>query len=123
MLRTIGIWVLTLILALFFFYAGYKKLTGNEVTTQHFQEWGYALRLLKFVGVLEVTGALLLLFPVTATSAAILLSVIMVGASYTLLSHDIWKTLSITSICLVLLVFMGYFRWNQSWILQVFKMQ
>lgn len=122
-LKTIGTWALTLLLVLFFLYVGYKKLTGNEVTTQHFQEWGYALWLLKFVGILEVIGALLLLFPVTATSGAMLLAAIMIGASYTLLSHDVWKTLSITSVCLLFLVFTGYLRWNQSWILQVFKMQ
>jgi putative oxidoreductase len=123
MLKTIGTWVLTLLLALFFLYVGYKKLTGNEVTSQHFQDWGYALWLLKFVGVLEVLGALLLLFPSTTTSGAMLLSLVMIGASYTLLSHGIGKTLTITSICLVLLLVTGYLRWNQSWVLSVFKIQ
>jgi hypothetical protein len=64
-----------------------------------------------------------LLFPATATSGAILLSLVMVGASYTLLNHEIWKTLTITGMCLVLLLCAGYLRWNQSWILAVFKMQ
>src|SRR3984957_15135706 len=93
-LRTTGTWVLTVLLALFFLYAGWKKLAGNEVTAQHFQEWGYASWLLSFVGCLELIGALLLLFPATATSGAILLSLVMVGACYTLLSHEIWKTLT-----------------------------
>ena len=119
--KTIGTWVLTLLLALFFFYAGWKKLAGNEVTAQHFQEWGYASWLLHFVGCLELIGAFLLLFPTTTTSGAILLSLIMVGASYTLLGHGIWKTFTITGICLVLLLCTGYLRWNQSWILAVFK--
>jgi putative oxidoreductase len=123
MLKTTGTWVLTLLLALFFLFVGWKKLAGNEVTAQHFQEWGYASWLLRFVGCLEVLGALLLLFPATATSGAILLSLVMVGASYTLLSHEIWKTLTITGMCLVLLLCTGYLRWNQSWILAVFKMQ
>ncbi len=121
-LRTTGTWILTVLLALFFLYAGWKKLAGNEVTAQHFQEWGYASWLLHFVGCLELIGALLLLFPATATSGAVLLSLVMVGASYTLLSHQIWKTCTITSICLVLLLCTGYIRWNQSWILAVFKM-
>jgi putative oxidoreductase len=122
-LKSIGIWSLTLLLALFFLYVGWKKLAGNEVTAQHFQEWGYAPWLLKLVGGLELTGALLLLFPATATSGAMLLSLIMVGASYTLLSHEIWKTFTITGICLILLLCTGYLRWSQSWILFVFKMQ
>ena len=122
-LKSIGTWGLTLLLVLFFLYVGWKKLAGNEVTAQHFQEWGYASWLLRFVGCLEVLGALLLLFPATATSGAILLSLVMVGASYTLLSHEIWKTLTITGMCLVLLLCTGYLRWNQSWILAVFKMR
>ena len=122
-LKTAGTWGLTLLLAFFFLYVGWKKLIGNEVTAHHFHEWGYASWLLKFVGCLEVIGALLLLFPTTASSGAMLLSLIMVGASYTLLSHEVWKTLTITSICLALLLCTGYLRWSQSWILFVFKMQ
>jgi uncharacterized membrane protein YphA (DoxX/SURF4 family) len=87
------------------------------------EQWGYAYWLLKFVGCLEIMGALLLLFPATATSGAAVLSLIMLGASYTLLSHDIWKTFTITSICMLLLLCAGYLRWSQSWILFVFKMQ
>lgn len=122
MLKTTGTWVLTLLLALFFLYAGWKKLAGNEVTAQHFQEWGYASWLLFLVGCLELIGAVLLVFPATATSGAMLLSLVMVGASYTLLSHGIWKTFMVTGICLVLLVFMGYLRWKQSWVLAVFTL-
>jgi putative oxidoreductase len=121
MLKTTVIWALTILLTLFFLFAGYKKLTGNEITAGHFQEWGYAHWLLTFVGILELGGAILLLFPVTATSGALLLSLIMVGASYTLLSHEIWRTLAITTTCLILLVVLGYTRWNQSWVLSVFK--
>ena len=88
-LKSIGTWGLTLLLVLFFLYVGWKKLAGNEVTAQHFQEWGYASWLLRFVGCLEMLGALLLLFPVTATSGAILLSLVMVGACYTLQPRDL----------------------------------
>jgi len=123
MIKTTGTWILTILLALFFIYAGYKKLAGNEVTTQHFHEWGYAPWLLSFVGCLELIGAVLLFFPSTTTSGALLLALIMSGASFTLLSHEVWKTFAITGVCLLLLLFTGYLRWNQSWILSVFKIQ
>jgi putative oxidoreductase len=123
MIKTTGTWILTILLALFFIYVGYKKLAGNEITAQHFREWGYGPWLLTFIGCLELLGALLLLFPATATSGAWLLCLIMAGASYTLLSHEVWKTLAITGVCLMLLLFTGYLRWNQSWILGVFKIQ
>jgi uncharacterized membrane protein YphA (DoxX/SURF4 family) len=121
-MRTTGTWALTILLAIFFIYAGYKKLAGNEVTAQHFHEWGYGVWLLYLVGCLELTGAFLLLFPITATSGALLLSLIMVSASYTLLSHQVWKTFNVTFICLIFLLFIGYLRWNQSWILSILKM-
>jgi len=121
-LKTTGVWSLTVFLTLFFLSVGYKKLTGNQITAGHFREWGYAQWLLIFIGSLEIIGAILLLFPATTTSAALLLALIMVGASYTLLSHEVWRTLTITTTCLVLLLFLGYLRWNQSWVLSVFKM-
>jgi putative oxidoreductase len=121
-LKTTGVWALTILLTLFFLFAGYKKLTASAVTAGHFREWGYAHWLLTFVGCLELTGAILLIFPATATSGALLLSLIMVGASYTLLSHEVWQTLTVTTTCLVLLILLGYIRWNQSWVLSVFKM-
>lgn len=122
MLKTTGTWILTILLVIFFLNVGYKKIAGNEITAGHFREWGYAHWLLTFIGCLELAGALLLLFPVTATSGVLLLSLIMVGASYTLLSHGVWRTFSITSTCLVLLLLLGYLRWGQSWILSFFKM-
>jgi uncharacterized membrane protein YphA (DoxX/SURF4 family) len=121
-LRSTCLWALTILLAVFFLYVSYKKLAGNEITSAHFHEWGYAPWLLTFIGCLELTGAILLLFPVTATSGALLLSLVMVGASYTLFNHEVWRTLIITSTCLVLLVVLGCLRWNQSWIIYVFKM-
>jgi len=123
MLKTTGIWALTLLMAVFFLYVGYKKISGNEVTAQHFHEWGYAHWLLTFVGCAEIVGAILLLFPSTTTSGALMLCLIVTGASYTLLNQEVWKTLTITSVCLVLLLFLGYLRWSQSWILAVFKMR
>jgi uncharacterized membrane protein YphA (DoxX/SURF4 family) len=121
MLKTTGVWTLTILLVAFFIHVSYRKFSGNEITAGHFQEWGYAHWLLTFIGCLELVGALLLLFPATATSGTLLLSLIMIGASYTLMSHGIWRTLSITSTSLALLILLGYLRWNQSWIISFLK--
>lgn len=121
--RALGIWTLTLLLVLFFIYVSYKKLSGNETTIGHFREWNYGMWLVKLIAYLELTGAILLVFPITATSGALLLSLILVGATYTLLSHGIWQTSIITITTLVFLLFLGFLRWNQSWILIIFKLQ
>ena len=121
MAKTILTWALTALLAVFFAFVSYRKFSGNEVTASHFRDWGYGHWLLITVACLELTGALLLLFPATATIGAVLLSIVMIGASYTLLSHDVWKTSAITITSLVLLLLLGYLRWNSSWILLILR--
>jgi uncharacterized membrane protein YphA (DoxX/SURF4 family) len=121
MLKSIGTWTVTLILVLFFLQVSYRKFSGNEITVGHFREWGYARWLLLTVATLELAGAILLLFPITASSGALLLSLVLTGATYTLISHQVWKTAFITCTCLLLLLVLGYLRWQQSWILTVLR--
>ncbi|MDP4264574.1 MAG: DoxX family protein [Bacteroidota bacterium] len=116
-----GAWILTLVLAVFFIYVSYRKFSGNEVTVGHFREWGYGKWLVTAIAILELSGAILLLFPATATSGALLLTFVMAGATYTLVSHEVWRTAAITMTTLVLLLWLGYMRWNQSWMLMLFK--
>jgi uncharacterized membrane protein YphA (DoxX/SURF4 family) len=120
-LKTTGTWTLTLLLVVFFLFVSYRKFSGNLTTTAHFQEWGYGSWLLTTIAGVELMGAILLLFPATATSGALLLSLLMTGASYTLLSHGVGRTSIITLSALVLLLVIGYLRWNQSWILSALK--
>ena len=121
MLKTIAVWVLTLLLVAFFLNVSYRKFTANENTAGHFNEWGSGSWLLTTVAGLELTGAILLLFPVTATSGALLLSMIVACASYILLSHHIYNNAVFTISSLILLLWLGYLRWDQSWILWLFK--
>jgi uncharacterized membrane protein YphA (DoxX/SURF4 family) len=121
MLKTIAVWVLTLLLVAFFLNVSYRKFTANEITAGHFNEWGFGSWLLTTVAGLELTGAILLLFPVTATSGALLLSLIVACASYILLSHHIYNNAVFTISSLILLLWLGYLRWDQSWILWLFK--
>lgn len=121
MLKTIAVWALTLLLVAFFLNVSYRKFTANEITAGHFNEWGFGSWLLTTVAGLELTGAILLLFPVTATSGALLLSLIVACASYILLSHHIYNNAVFTISSLILLLWLGYLRWDQSWILWLFK--
>ena len=110
------------VLSIIFCLRQLQKIFGAEVTVGHFREWGYGNWLVTAVAAMELIGAILLLFPVTATSGALLLSLVMAGATYTLISHEVWRTSAITIATLLLLLGLGYMRWNQSWILALFKM-
>jgi uncharacterized membrane protein YphA (DoxX/SURF4 family) len=121
MLKTIGIWALTALLVLFFLNVSYRKFSGNEITAGHFRDWGYGSWLLTTVAGLELTGAILLLIPVTATSGALLLSLVVACATFILVSHGHWNNAVFTITSLLLLLFLGYLRWDQSWIVRLFR--
>jgi uncharacterized membrane protein YphA (DoxX/SURF4 family) len=118
-LKTIGIYILTFLLSIFFIYVSYKKFTSNPVTVGHFKDWGLSMLLLKLIAYTELIGAILLLFPITATSGALLLSFLMIGATYTLICHSNWNTAFITMATFILLVSLGVLRWDRSWILNL----
>ena len=122
MLKTIGVWALTVLLVLFFLNVSYRKFSGNAITAGHFREWGYGGWLLTTVAALELTGAILLLIPVTATSGALLLSLVVSCATFILVSHHHWNNAVFTIASLLLLLLLGYLRWNQSWIVGLFKL-
>lgn len=84
-LRTLGIWLLTAVLALLLTAAGAGKFLAAEMWTGLFAGWGYPPWFSYVVGVTEIGGALALLVPRTATYAAGILMVVMISATITLL--------------------------------------
>lgn len=79
--RTIGSWILAVLLALGFFLAALGKLSG--AATSMFEGWGYAPWFATLIGVLELLGAITLLVPRATRYAVIGLTAIMLGAAYT----------------------------------------
>jgi putative oxidoreductase len=81
--RTIGLWVLQVLLAAQFASAGILKLTGAESMVTMFDDIGAGSWLRFLVGVLEIAGAIGLLIPRLAGLAALGLVGLMVGALVT----------------------------------------
>ncbi len=83
--KTINIitWVLSSILAILFVLAGVPKIMQMESIIQMFTVWGYPAWFALTIGVVEVIGGISLLIPRISFYSAIMLVIVMVGASYT----------------------------------------
>jgi putative oxidoreductase len=74
------LWAIQLGVAGMFFMAGASKLTGNEQMVQLFQSIGIGQWFRYVTGLMEVTGALLLLIPSLSGLGGLLLTGVMAGA-------------------------------------------
>jgi uncharacterized membrane protein YphA (DoxX/SURF4 family) len=78
--RTVVLWVLSVLAAAEFLFAGGLKLVGNETMVAIFRQIGWGDWFRYFIGVIEVLGGIGLLFPPRARGAALVLSLVMIGA-------------------------------------------
>jgi putative oxidoreductase len=74
-------------MALLFAIQGVLKLMGSPAWVHRFQKWGYPAHFYLLVGLTEIVGAVLLLIPGAVRLGAMLLMVVMLGATATHLLH------------------------------------
>lgn len=80
--------VVTVLLTLAFLGAGVMKLTGAEQARQGFENWGYSIAFMYFVGLCEVAGAIGLWLRRFSYAAKVCLILLMAGAVATHLLFD-----------------------------------
>jgi putative oxidoreductase len=105
--QKIAMWVVSVLLAALFLFAGLPKLL---MPGKMLSQWVYAPWFLTVVGVCETLGAIGLLIPRVAALAAACLSVIMIGAVYTLVSVHMPKQLPVPIVVFIVLIWMAYMR-------------
>lgn len=76
-----AVWTLTILLALMFLFAGGVKFFHNAVMEQEFDQVGLGQWFRYFTGTCEVAGAIMLLIPRARVFGALLIAVVMVGAT------------------------------------------
>jgi putative oxidoreductase len=109
--KTVALWALSILCASLFLFAGVDKFVHFENYVNMFAEMGYAQWFVVVIGVLEMTGAFLLLVPRVAWVGAGLLAVIMVGAVVTVLRAGKGLEAIVPAVVFVILVLIAYARW------------
>ena len=106
--KGVAYWVLAVLLAAFFLFAGRAKLSGSPAQAASFTGWGYPEWFLYAVGVIEAVGAVGLLVPRVAGLAALLLAGTMVGAAVTHFVHGEGNAVPVPLVLLALLAGVAY---------------
>jgi putative oxidoreductase len=108
--KKIGLRVLQILLCLLFLFAGIPKLMSRPEVVEGFREYGYPNHFYLLTGTMETLGALALLVPRTAVYGAAVLSMVMIGATGTLLLHSQFLFAAFPFSILILLAIVGYAR-------------
>lgn len=111
--KLIALWVVSGLIAAEFLFAGGFKLLKPEMTKTMFVQMGYAAWFGIFIGVCELLGAIGVLIPRVAGLAAACLSIIMIGATYTVVSHHLPGAV-VPALTFVVLVFISYTRFTSG---------
>ncbi len=108
--REIVAWVACVALALLFTSSGVPKASGASDALASFERWGFTASFARLIGGLEIAGGLGLIFPASATWAALGLVGVMGGALVTHLQHDPPATAAVPAVLIVLLLGVAWLR-------------
>lgn len=106
-----GAWTAGIVLAIIFLVTGGMKLMNMAMMREMFtQVWGYPLWFMFFIGIVEVTGAILVLIPKVATYGGALLTINMIGAIGTHIMVGQWLFLLLPIVVGALAVYVTWAR-------------
>lgn len=104
------LWGVTIALAVVFAGVGFPKVGSTEMVLTSFGNWGYPDSFHYMVGGVEFIGAILLLIPVTASAAALVLCGVMVGAAATHALHGPMWMIAVNALLFGGLAWVAYQR-------------
>lgn len=110
---TVALWVLQVLLAIQFAFAGFLKVIGDPTMVDMFATIGAGQWFRYVIGVLELAGAVGVLIPLLSGLAALGISALMVGAAVTnvaVLDTPPWIPLGV----LVMGVLVAWGRWPRT---------
>jgi len=109
------LWIVQILAAAAFVAIGFGKF-GNPFWLRAFARWGYSDAFRILIGVLEMTGGVLLAIPWTTAYAAALIDVIMIGAAGTLLLNDEpRRQIAAPIVWMIIATSLGFARRRRTW--------
>ena len=112
--RSIASWVLAILLGALFVLNAVGKVQMSEGWVQRFAGWGYAPWFLYVTAALELVGGALLFVPRLAAYGALVITVVMAGATYTHVSSGI-GTPAASLVLMMLAGLLAWLRWADRW--------
>ncbi len=79
---TIVFWILLAAFLIPSYMQGIQKVVLQKEKVETFRNWNFSLRFMQFLGIVEIAGATLLIFPATRLFAAPLYAILLTGAVY-----------------------------------------
>jgi putative oxidoreductase len=80
---TIVFWILLVAFVIPNYIQGIQKLILQKEKVETFRGWNFSLRFMQFLGIVEVIGGTLLIFPATRMFAIPVYAILLTGAVYT----------------------------------------
>jgi uncharacterized membrane protein YphA (DoxX/SURF4 family) len=115
----VALWIVQILLALYFAATGFMKMRGTRENLAIRMKWvaDFAPRTIRFIGAVEIVGALGLILPAIPSApgwfapvAAVGLGLVMMGAALTHLRRGEYPSLVMRAVLLVLAAFVTYGR-------------
>ncbi|MBA4851899.1 DoxX family protein [Emticicia sp. BO119] len=80
-------WILVALFVGPTFYYGYVKMIAEPAKIKKFSAWGYPIKIMQVIGVVEIIGAVSILFPELRLAGIAIWTVILTGAVFTNILH------------------------------------
>lgn len=109
-MQNIIAWVFTILLALMFLSAGIFKFIPPIEMLDQWAMWEVDPTFMKVIGGAEILGAIALFIPKLRTLAILGLSLILIGALYTLITHNDFQNINGAIFGLIMLGLLFLFR-------------
>ncbi|HLT95016.1 MAG TPA: DoxX family protein [Membranihabitans sp.] len=102
--HSILFYVIVGIVSVIYLFTGLRKLFNFDEAAAEFESWGYHPAFMYVIGVVEITGAILLLIPKTRLPGIVGLGIVMLGAIGTHIYAEEYYQILLPLVLLLLLI-------------------